>query len=58
MINYEEELKRFQPALEVNQAEEAIYNNDLKDLSDILMQMAAELREPAEMPQTMRRMRR
>lgn len=37
MINFEEELKRFKPSLEVNQAEEAIYNNDLKDISDIVM---------------------
>lgn len=44
MINFEEELKRFQPILEVNQAEEAIYNNDLKDISDIVMQMTEEIR--------------
>ena len=29
MINFEEELKRFSPIPEVNQAEEAIYSNDL-----------------------------
>ncbi len=44
MINFEEELKRFQPIPEVNQAEEAIYNNDLKDISDIVMQMTEDLR--------------
>lgn len=40
MIDFEEELKRFKPSLEVNQAEEAIYNNDLKDISDIIIMMA------------------
>ena len=30
MINFEEELKRFSPIPEVNQAEEAIYSNDLR----------------------------
>ncbi len=44
MINFEEELKRFSPIPEVNQAEEAIYNNDLKDISDIVLQMTADLR--------------
>lgn len=44
MINFEEELKRFQPIPEVNQAEEAIYNNDLKDISDIVMQMTQEIK--------------
>ncbi len=44
MINFEEELKRFQPIPEVNQAEEAIYSNDLRDISDIVMQMTGEIR--------------
>ena len=29
MIDFEEELKKFQPSLEVEEAEEAIYNQDL-----------------------------
>ncbi len=44
MINFEEELKRFSPIPEVNQAEEAIYHNDLTDISDIVLQMTEELR--------------
>lgn len=44
MINFEEELKRYQPIPEVNQAEEAIYNNDLRDISDIVMQVAEEIK--------------
>lgn len=44
MINFEDELKRFQPIPEVNQAEEAIYSNDLKDISDIVMQMTEDIR--------------
>ena len=44
MINFEEELKRCSPIPEVNQAEEAIYNNDLKDISDIVLQMTQDLR--------------
>ncbi|MBR4514076.1 MAG: hypothetical protein IKO61_04245 [Lachnospiraceae bacterium] len=44
MIDFEEELKRFKPIPGVNQAEDAILANDLKDISDIVMQMTEELR--------------
>ena len=36
MINYEEELKKFQPCLDVDDAEGAIYKQDLTDVIDIL----------------------
>lgn len=39
MINFDEEIKRFKPALELDQAEDAIYNNDLKDIMDIMQEM-------------------
>ena len=39
MIDFEEELKKFQPSLEVEEAEEAIYNRDLTDITDILREM-------------------
>lgn len=39
MINYEEELKKFQPSLEVSDAEDAIYNRDITDVTDILREM-------------------
>lgn len=42
MINFEEELKKFQPSLEVEEAEEAIYNHDLTDMTDILQEMLKE----------------
>ena len=35
MINYEEELKKFHPSLDVNEAEDAIYNRDFTDVTDI-----------------------
>ena len=31
MIDFEEELKKFHPSLEVDEVEEAIYNHDLTD---------------------------
>lgn len=45
MINFEEELKKFQPSLEVEEAEDAIYNRDLTDMTDILMEMMKEKRD-------------
>ncbi len=36
MINYEEELARFQPSLEIDEAEEAILHNDLTDIADVI----------------------
>ena len=45
MINFEEELKKFQPSLEVEEAEEAIYSHDLTDMTDILQEMLKEARK-------------
>jgi hypothetical protein len=45
MLNYEEELAKFQPSLEIDQAEEAIMNNDLTDLSDLLEQVVTGKKE-------------
>ena len=42
MINYEEELKKFQPSLDVDEAEGAIYSRDFTDVFDILKEMLKE----------------
>lgn len=42
MINFEEELKKFFPSLEVEDAEEAIYNQDFTDMTDLLMKLLQE----------------
>ncbi len=39
MINFEEELKKFHPSLEVEEAEDAIYNQDLTDMADLLVNL-------------------
>ena len=36
MLNYEEELKKIQPSLEVEDIEEAVYREDLTDMQDII----------------------
>ncbi len=44
MIDFNEELKKFQPSLEVEEAEEAIYSHELTDMTDILQEMIKEAR--------------
>lgn len=39
MLNYEEELKKFKPCLDVDEVENAIYSRDLTDVIDILKEM-------------------
>ncbi|MCD8150394.1 MAG: hypothetical protein LUD01_03815 [Clostridiales bacterium] len=42
MIDFDEELKKFQPSMEIDDAEDAIYNRDLTDMMDILQEMLRE----------------
>lgn len=42
MINFEEEIENFQPSLEIEQAEDAIYNNNMTDITDILKELLKE----------------
>ena len=45
MINFEEELKKFKPSLEVEEAEDAIYDLDLTDMTDIMQEIIKEARQ-------------
>jgi len=39
MIDYEEELKKFKPCLDVEEVESAVYSQDLTDVIDILKEV-------------------
>lgn len=39
MLDFDEELKKFKPSVEVEQIEEAVYQEDLTDMTDILREM-------------------
>lgn len=39
MINFEEELKKYEPSLEVEEAEDAIYGRELTDVTDIIAEL-------------------
>lgn len=45
MINFEEEIEKFQPSLEVDEAEDAIYNNDVTDVTDIIQDILSEMKK-------------
>ena len=45
MINFEEELRKFHPSLEVEDAEEAIYNQDLTDMADLMVKIVKEAKK-------------
>lgn len=42
MLDYEEELKKFKPSMEVDDIEEAVYQEDLSDMTDILREMLSQ----------------
>ncbi|MBP3421424.1 MAG: hypothetical protein IJZ44_08035 [Lachnospiraceae bacterium] len=48
MINFEEELKKFHPSLEIEEVSDAIYNQDLTDMADLLVNMVKESKEAEE----------
>ena len=43
MIDFDEEIKQFQPSLEVDDAEEAIYNNDVPDITDLIAKIMEDI---------------
>lgn len=44
MLDFEEELEKYQPSLEIDQAEEAIYRNNLVDVTDIIRDVVQEMK--------------
>ena len=39
MLNYDEEVKKYHPTLEVEDIEGAVYQEDLSDMTDIIRQI-------------------
>ena len=39
MLDYAKELKNFKPSLEVEEIEDAVYQEDLSDMTDLLKQV-------------------
>ena len=45
MIDFEEELKKFHPSIEVEELQDAIYNQDVTDLADVLVKLVKDAKE-------------
>ena len=45
MINFDEEIRKFQPSLEVDEAEDAIFHNDTTDVTDVIDRIVREITE-------------
>ncbi|MBR5578041.1 MAG: hypothetical protein IKW28_03485 [Lachnospiraceae bacterium] len=48
MINFEEELKKFHPSLEVEEAEDALYRKNLTDIADLVVELVKEVKDEHE----------
>ena len=48
MINFEEELKKFHPSLEVEDAESAIHHHDLSDMADVIVGILKDEKDQAD----------
>lgn len=45
MINFDEEIKKFHPSLEIDDTEDAIYNSSVTDMTDIMLELLEEMKE-------------
>lgn len=45
MINFDEEIQKFQPSLEVDEAEDVINSNDLTDVTDIIKTLLKQMNQ-------------
>ena len=48
MLDFDEEIKKFKPSLEVEDAEDAIYNNDVPDITDLINKIVEDLSDKQE----------
>ena len=45
MINFEEELKKFKPSMEIEDVEDAVRDHELTDMTDIMVEMIRRQKE-------------
>lgn len=45
MLDFEEELKKFRPSLDIDQMEDNVYNNNLADVTDLMDEMLKEMKD-------------
>ena len=47
MINFEDELKKFSPSMEIEEVEDAVRGHELTDMTDIMVAMLRQQKEAA-----------
>ena len=47
MLNFEDELKKFAPSMEVEEVEDAVRGHELTDMTDIMVEMLRQQKEAA-----------
>ena len=47
MLNFEDELKKFHPSMEVEEVEDAVRDHELTDMTDIMITMIRQQKENA-----------
>lgn len=45
MIDFDEELKKFHPCMEIEELEDTVYDQHLTDMTDIMKELLEELKE-------------
>jgi len=45
MLDFEKELEKFQPSLEIEEVEDVIRHNDVSDVADLIKEILIETRE-------------
>lgn len=45
MLDFEEELKKFRPSLEIDQVEDNVYHNSMADVTDLIDEMLKEIKD-------------
>lgn len=45
MINFEDELKKFKPSMEIEDVEDAVRDHELTDMTDIMVEMLRRQKE-------------
>ncbi len=48
MLNFEEELNKFKPSTEIDEAEQAIYNREVADVTDFVKEMLEEIQRDSQ----------
>ncbi|MCR4587772.1 MAG: hypothetical protein K5682_05135 [Lachnospiraceae bacterium] len=48
MIVFEEEIKKFHPCLEVGELTDAIYNQDMTDMAEVLVNVVRDAKDEAD----------